>query len=142
MTELTSKEKEYLDMVFYLRHKLPRILFDAQAAEMEAKLNEILFDISVPIDSDKVTELLTVFNEFDKARVELEKLNENRFLGYAGPITKEGDAEMIPLGELVVCKKKNEHAPGDIFRTGTKLQRQGQRCPIHGEFMVRKTKKE
>jgi hypothetical protein len=57
---------------------------------------------------------------------------------FSRPAMPKEEAPLIPLGEWVICPMKEEHAEDSPFRTGTKLRYQGQQCPKHDVFLVRK----
>jgi hypothetical protein len=139
MTKVSKREKEYLDMVLYLRHKLPVLLPEDQAAKLESFIEDQLDDYEKEITSETVAELLRAFRDYEPARLELEALADGYLLNYSGPAMPKEEAPMIPLGEWVVCPNKEEHAEDSPFRTGTKLRYQGQQCPKHDVFLVSKS---
>lgn len=138
MTNLSNREKEYLDMVLYLRHKLPDLLAEDQAAELESFITDQLDDFDKEITSETVTELLKAFRDHEPARAELESLAGVFLLKYSGPAMPIEEAPLVPLGEWVVCPQKGDHSEDSPFRTGTKLRYQGQQCPKHDVFLVRR----
>ena len=136
MTKLSGRENEFLDIVLYLRHKIPNLIETEQREELEAFLAKELDDSEKDITPETITELLKVIQDHEPVRKELEALASSPMIRYEGPTSPKEEAPIIPLGATVICPQKDKHDPTSPFRTGTRLGRQGQRCPVHNVFLV------
>lgn len=133
MAELSPREHEILDIVFYLRNQLAVLLPEEQAVALEEVLSSLLDDVDEPLTPTLVTGLLQEIRTYEPVRAQVEQLSGTYLLQYVGPAQPTDEGPDIPLGEQVMCLEEG-HDGNDPYVT--RLRKHGQRCPVHNVFLI------